>query len=303
MGSRDFFTCARQHLRLNSMTKINAYFRLMRFDKPIGIFLLLWPTLWSLWLVEKEAPGLNMFLIFVLGVVVMRSAGCVINDIVDKDIDPSVERTKTRPLATKTVTEGEAYFLLLLLLSIALVLVLQLNLSSFLWALGGLLITVLYPFCKRFIAAPQLILGIAFSWSIPMVYAANNLALNTEICLLWLSVGLWILMYDTFYAMADKEDDLKIGINSTAILFGEKVAIITSFLQSFVVILWVIIGLLFELSLIYFSSLIIVFCLFVKQQLLIRSGDPNQCLKAFLENNYVGFVVFLGVFLDLLLIK
>ena len=194
------------------MTKINAYFKLMRFDKPIGIFLLLWPTLWPLWLVNKGVPELKMLLIFILGVVVMRSAGCVINDIVDKDIDPSVERTKTRPLASQSVSIGEAYFLLLMLLSIALTLVLQLNLSSFFWALGGLLITVIYPFCKRFFSAPQLILGFAFSWSIPMVYAANNLVLNTEASLLWLSVGLWIVMYDTFYALVDKEDDLKIGI-------------------------------------------------------------------------------------------
>ena len=285
------------------MTKINAYSKLMRFDKPIGIFLLLWPTLWPLWLVNKGIPGLKMFLIFILGVVVMRSAGCVINDIVDKDIDPSVERTKSRPLANQSVSIGEAYFLLLILLSIALTLVLQLNLSSFFWALGGLLITVIYPFCKRFFSAPQLILGFAFSWSIPMVYVANNLALSAEASLLWLSVGLWVVMYDTFYALVDKEDDLKIGINSTAILFGERVGFITFLLQSFVVLLWVLIGLLYELNFIFFSSLIIVTFLFVRQQQLIRGRDPDQCLKAFLENNYVGLVVFLGVFLDLLFIK
>lgn len=285
------------------MTKISAYSKLMRFDKPIGIFLLLWPTLWPLWLVNKGVPELKMFLIFVLGVVVMRSAGCVINDIVDKDIDPSVERTKARPLASQSVSMGEAYLLLLVLLSIALTLVLQLNLSSFFWALGGLLVTVIYPFCKRFFSAPQLILGFAFSWSIPMVYVANNLALNAEAYLLWLSVGLWIVMYDTFYALVDKEDDLKIGINSTAILFGERVGFITVLLQLSVVLLWVLVGLLYELSFIYFSSLIFAACFFVRQQLLIRSRIPGQCLKAFLENNYVGLVVFLGVFLDLLFIK
>ena len=275
----------------------------MRFDKPIGIFLLLWPTLWPLWLVNKGVPELKMLLIFILGVVVMRSAGCVINDIVDKDIDPSVERTKTRPLASQSVSIGEAYFLLLMLLSIALTLVLQLNLSSFFWALGGLLITVIYPFCKRFFSAPQLILGFAFSWSIPMVYAANNLVLNTEASLLWLSVGLWIVMYDTFYALADKEDDLKIGINSTAILFGKRVGLITVLLQSSVILLWVLVGLLYGLNFIYFSSLIVAASLFIRQQQLIRRRDPKKCLKAFLENNYVGLVVFLGVFLDLLFIK
>ena len=285
------------------MTKINAYFKLMRFDKPIGIFLLLWPTLWPLWLVNKGVPGFKMLLIFVVGVVVMRSAGCVINDIVDKDIDPSVERTKARPLANQSITISEAYFLLLILLSIALTLVLQLNLSSFFWALGGLLITVIYPFCKRFFSAPQLILGFAFSWSIPMVYAANDLAINAEACLLWLSVGLWIVMYDTFYALVDKEDDLRIGINSTAILFGKRVGFITLLLQISVVLLWALIVLLYELSFIYFSSLIVAACLFVRQQQLIRGRDPKQCLKAFLENNYVGAVIFLGVFLDLLFIK
>ena len=285
------------------MTKISAYFKLMRFDKPIGIFLLLWPTLWPLWLINKGVPELKMLLIFILGVVVMRSAGCVINDIVDKDIDPSVERTKARPLANQSITISEAYFLLLILLFIALALVLQLTLSSFFWALGGLLISIVYPFCKRFFSAPQLVLGFAFSWSIPMVYAANNLALNAEACLLWLSVGLWIVMYDTFYALVDKEDDLKIGINSTAILFGERVGFITVLLQLSVVLLWVLVGLLYELSFIYFSSLIFAACFFVRQQLLIRSRIPGQCLKAFLENNYVGLVVFLGVFLDLLLVK
>ena len=285
------------------MTKISAYSKLMRFDKPIGIFLLLWPTLWPLWLINKGFPGPKMFLIFVLGVVVMRSAGCVINDIVDKDIDPSVERTKTRPLANQSLTVREAYFLLLFLLSIALGLVLQLNLSSFFWALGGLSITVIYPFCKRFLSAPQLMLGFAFSWSIPMVYVANNLALSAEAYLLWLSVGLWIVVYDTFYALVDKEDDLKIGINSTAILFGERVGLITGLLQSSVIVLWVLIGLIYELNYIYFSSLVVVACFFVRQQLLIKAREPNQCLKAFLENNYVGLVVFLGVFLDLLLIK
>ena len=285
------------------MTKINAYFKLMRFDKPIGIFLLLWPTLWPLWLVNKGVPGFKMLLIFVVGVVVMRSAGCVINDIVDKDIDPSVERTNTRPLANQSVSIGEAYFLLLILLSIALALVLQLNVSSFFWALGGLLITVIYPFCKRFFSAPQLILGFAFSWSIPMVYAANGLAINAEACLLWLSIGLWIVMYDTFYALVDKEDDLRIGINSTAILFGKRVGFIALLLQISVVLLWALIGLLYELSFIYFSSLIVAACLFVRQQQLIRGRDRKQCLKAFLENNYVGAVIFLGVFLDLLFIK
>ena len=285
------------------MTKISAYSKLMRLDKPIGIFLLLWPTLWPLWLVSKGVPGPKMFLIFVLGVVVMRSAGCVINDIVDKDIDPSVERTKTRPLAIQSLTIREAYFLLLFLLSMALGLVLQLNLSSFFWALGGLSITVLYPFCKRFFSAPQLILGFAFSWSIPMVYIANNLVLSTEAYLLWLSVGLWIVVYDTFYALVDKEDDLRIGINSTAILFGERVGLITSLLQSSVIVLWVLIGLIYELNYIYFSSLVVATCFFVRQQLLIKAREPNQCLKAFLENNYVGLVVFLGVFLDLLLVN
>ncbi len=282
------------------MTKIKAYLKLMRFDKPIGSLLLLWPTLWALWLVNGGVPETKMLLIFVVGVVVMRSAGCVINDIVDRDIDPAVKRTKTRPLANRSISLREALFLLFVLLLTALLLVLQLNFAVFLWALCGLFITVLYPFCKRFISAPQLVLGFAFSWSVPMVYAAHNLALNTEAYLLWLSVFFWTLMYDTFYALVDKEDDLKIGINSTAILFGNRTGIITALIQVIVIILWFFLGLLYGLSAIYFSSLVVAVALFVRQQVLIRSLVPDQCLMAFLENNYVGLIVFIGIFLALL---
>ena len=282
------------------MTKIKAYLKLMRFDKPIGSLLLLWPTLWTLWLVNGGVPETKMLLIFVVGVVVMRSAGCVINDIVDRDIDPAVKRTKTRPLANRSTSLREALVLLFVLLLTALLLVLQLNFAVFLWALCGLFITVLYPFCKRFISAPQLVLGFAFSWSVPMVYAAHNLALNTEAYLLWLSVFFWTLMYDTFYALVDKEDDLKIGINSTAILFGNRTGIITALIQVIVIILWFFLGLLYGLSAIYFSSLVVAVALFVRQQVLIRSLVPDQCLMAFLENNYVGLIVFIGIFLALL---
>jgi len=282
------------------MTKIKAYLKLMRFDKPIGSLLLLWPTLWALWLVNGGAPETKMLLIFIVGVVVMRSAGCVINDIVDRDIDPAVKRTKTRPLANRSISLREAFVLLFVLLLTALLLVLQLNFAVFLWALCGLFITVLYPFCKRFISAPQLVLGFAFSWSIPMVYVAHNLALNTGAYLLWLSVFFWTLMYDTFYALVDKEDDLKIGINSTAILFGKQTKVITALIQAIVIILWVLVGLLYGLSAIYFSSLVVAVALFVRQQVLIRSLVPDQCLVAFLENNYVGLIVFIGIFLALL---
>ena len=283
------------------MTKIKAYFELIRLGRPIGLYLLLWPTLWSLWLSHNEAPSIKLMLVFCLGVFVMRSAGCVINDIVDKDIDPQVQRTKTRPLANQSISLGEAYIVLFILLCVALILVLQLNLNVLLWSICGLALTVLYPFCKRFISAPQLVLGFAFSWSIPMVYSAGGFILDKGFIYLWLSTVLWIVVYDTFYALVDKADDLKIGVHSTAILFGDNVGLITGVLQVLVLVLWVMVGITGGLGQFYFYSLLFAAALFVRQQFLIRSSNPEQILKAFTENNYVGLCVFFGVFTDLLL--
>ena len=282
------------------MTKIKAYFELIRFGRPIGFYLLLWPTLWSLWLSHGGVPNIKLLLIFCLGVFVMRSAGCVINDIVDRDIDPQVERTRTRPLANQSIGLGEAYIVLFVLLCAALVLVLQLNVGALLWSICGLTLAVLYPFCKRFFSAPQLVLGFAFSWSIPMVYSAGGFNFDKGFIYLWLGAVLWIIVYDTFYALVDKGDDLKIGVRSTAILFGNNVGLITGFLQVLVLVLWTMVGVSVGLGQFYFYSLLFVFILFVRQQLLIRSSNSEQVFKAFTENHYVGLCLFIGIFTDLL---
>ena len=198
----------------------NHYINIMRLDRPIGIYLLLWPTLWSLWLSTGSLPSLKLLLVFVVGVVVMRSAGCVMNDIADRNIDPFVERTKNRPLAMGGMTVKQAWILFALLIAVAFFLVLQLNIKAIVFAIGGLSLTILYPFCKRLFVAPQLILGLAFSWSIPMVFAATNTDFGPAFYVLWLSTALWIVLYDTFYAMVDQADDVRLGVYSTAILFG-----------------------------------------------------------------------------------
>ena len=282
------------------MTKIKAYYELIRLGRPIGFYLLLWPTLWSLWLSNKGVPNIKLLLIFCLGVFVMRSAGCVINDIVDRDIDPQVGRTKTRPLANQSIGLWEAYSVLFILLCVALALVLQLNVSALVWSICGLALAVLYPFCKRFFSAPQLVLGLAFSWSIPMAYSAGGFNLDQGFVYLWLGTILWIIVYDTFYALVDKADDLKIGVRSTAILFGNNIGLITGFLQVLVLVLWVMVGINIGLGQFYFYSLLFVFMLFVRQQILIRSSNSEQVFKAFTENHYVGLCLFFGIFTDLL---
>ena len=273
----------------------NHYINIMRLDRPIGIYLLLWPALWSLWLSTGSWPPIQLLLVFVGGVVVMRSAGCVMNDIADRNIDPFVERTKNRPLATGAMTVKQAWILFILLISVAFFLVLQLNIKSIVFAVGGLSLTILYPFCKRLFVAPQLILGLAFSWSIPMVFAATNTAFDLAFYVLWLSTVLWIVLYDTFYAMVDQADDIRLGVYSTAILFGSHTKLIAGFLQITVLCLLGLMGYLFNLGNFFLFSVLAVSILFLRQQLLIRNSDPEDCLKAFLENNYVGGIIFLGI--------
>ena len=273
----------------------NHYINIMRLDRPIGIYLLLWPTLWSLWLSTGSLPSLKLLLVFVVGVVVMRSAGCVMNDIADRNIDPFVERTKNRPLAMGGMTVKQAWILFALLIAVAFFLVLQLNIKAIVFAIGGLSLTILYPFCKRLFVAPQLILGLAFSWSIPMVFAATNTDFGPAFFVLWLSTALWIVLYDTFYAMVDQADDVRLGVYSTAILFGSHAKLITGFLQITVLCLLGLMGHLFNLGYLFFFSVVAVSVLFLRQQFLIRNSDPEACLKAFLENNYVGGIIFVGI--------
>ena len=281
------------------MNKIISFFRLARFDKPIGILLLLWPTMSALWLASNGFPDANILVTFIIGVVVMRSAGCVINDLADSDIDKHVERTRRRPLATGELSTKEALVFLLFLLSIALCLAISLGTKVLAWSLGGLVLTIIYPFCKRFIKSPQVILGLTFSWSIPMAYVACGSEFNLSMFFLWVGVLIWIVVYDTFYALVDIDDDLKTGVFSTAILFGDKVSFVTSLSQITVLVLWAYLGTILEMSLLYFLMLIIVLLLFSRQQLLISTRQRKDCFKAFNESWYVGFFHFLGIFLSL----
>ena len=281
------------------MNKINSLLRLARFDKPIGILLLLWPTMSALWLASNGFPDANILMIFIIGVVVMRSAGCVINDLADTEIDKHVERTRRRPLATGELSTKEALVFLLFLLSIALCLAISLGFIVVAWSLGGLVLTIIYPFCKRFIKSPQVILGLTFSWSIPMAYVACGTEFNLSMFFLWVGVLIWIVVYDTFYALVDIDDDLKTGVFSTAILFGDKVSFITSLSQIIVLLVWAYLGTILEMSLIYFLMLIVVLLFFYRQQLLISAREKKDCFRAFNESWYVGFFHFLGIFLSL----
>ena len=281
------------------MNKITGFFRLARFNKPIGILLLLWPTMSALWLASNGCPDGNILMIFIIGVVVMRSAGCVINDLADAEIDKHVERTKRRPLATGELSTKEALVFLLFLLSIALCLAISLGFIVVAWSLGGLVLTIIYPFCKRFIKSPQVILGLTFSWSIPMAYVACGTEFNFSMFFLWVGVLIWIVVYDTFYALVDIDDDLKTGVFSTAILFGDKVSFVTSLSQIIVLVVWAYLGTILEMSLIYFLMLILILLLFYRQQLLISAREKKDCFRAFNESLYVGFFHFLGIFLSL----
>ena len=281
--------------QLASANKTQSVIQLIRADRPIGYMLLLWPTLWSLMLAGEGQPKGLLIVIFVVGVIVMRSAGCVINDIFDKNIDGYVERTKERPLVVGSISVKEAWTIFFLLILCAFLLVLQLNTKALLYALIGLLLTIIYPLFKRFFSAPQMVLGITFSWCIPMVYVASEKAFDLVFYLMWLGTILWIIVYDTFYAMADKRDDETVGVFSTARLFGNYDKFITAALQGLVVFLFSYVGVLAKMSFIYFICVFIVLFLFVYQQLLIKNREPSACLKAFLVNNYVGGSIFIGV--------
>lgn len=281
------------------MNKIISFSRLARFDKPIGILLLLWPTLSALWLASNGFPNTNVLVIFILGVFVMRSAGCVINDLADSNIDKHVERTKGRPLASGDLTKNEAFIFLLFFLVIAFCLAASLGKDVIAWSFGGFALTIIYPFCKRFIASPQIVLGLAFSWSIPMAYVACGSEFDLAMFMLWFSVAIWIVVYDTFYALVDIDDDIETGIFSTAILFGNRVSMITSALQFLSLILWAYIGILWQMGLMYYLMLVIILMLFARQQFLILARKKKGCFRAFNESWYVGFFYFLGIFSSL----
>jgi 4-hydroxybenzoate polyprenyltransferase len=278
--------------------QLSDYARLMRLDRPIGIWLLLWPTLWGLWIAAEGHPDSGIFAVFVAGVIVMRSAGCVFNDFADRKLDPLVARTKDRPLAAGKVSPTEALVLCGALLSVALGLALTLNRFTLLLAVGGALLTLVYPFAKRFFAAPQFILGGAFGWAIPMAFAATTGSVPKLGWLMWLTVLIWAVIYDTMYAMADREDDLKAGIKSTAFLFGQADVFIIGLLQLTLVFALKLVGDQAGLGGWYSLALIAVIVLMTYQFLLIRDREPANCFKAFLNNRHIGALVFSGIALD-----
>lgn len=274
------------------------YGRLMRLHRPVGIWLLLWPTLWALWLAGDGTPDPKVFVVFVIGTIVMRSAGCIINDFADRKIDPHVRRTADRPLATGDVAPGEALILFFGLMLVALGLVLTLNRLTLWLAVAGAVVAVIYPFTKRWLSAPQFVLGIAFSWGVPMAYAAELGQVPRIGWLLFVSTIVWVVIYDTEYAMADREDDLAIGVNSTAVLFGDMDRTAIAGMQALFLLALVLVGRNAELGAWYFGSLGIALLLFLYQQFLIRDREPEGCIRAFLNNVWVGGCVFAGILLD-----
>lgn len=280
--------------------RLYEYALLMRWDRPIGALLLLWPTLWALWLAGAGQPEQSVVVIFLLGVWIMRSAGCVVNDIADREIDPFVERTRARPLAAGRVALREAVLLALGLGLIALLLVFALNRLTVLLALVGAILAASYPFMKRYHHLPQFNLGLAFGWSIPMAYAALTGSVPPQAWALFVANIAWVLVYDTEYAMADREDDLKIGVKSSAILFGARDKRIIAILQAATVLLLAAVGLFNGLGWIYYLALLAGGWLFLYQQYLIRDRDRGDCFRAFLNNNGFGLMVFCGILIDLL---
>ncbi|MCX7086554.1 MAG: 4-hydroxybenzoate octaprenyltransferase [Methylococcales bacterium] len=280
------------------LDRAQQYWLLGRFDKPIGIFILLWPALWALWLASDGKPDLRVLTVFCLGVVLMRAAGCVINDYADRDFDPHVERTKQRPIAAGRVTPKEALVVFAVLCLVAFGLVLLLNGYTILLSFVGAFLAASYPFMKRYTQLPQAYLGIAFGWAVPMAFAAQTNHIPLVAWLLYLAVLLWALVYDTMYAMVDKEDDLKIGVKSTAILFGAYDRHIMAVLQVIIVGLLLLVGHLKLLGGAYYTGVLIAAGLSVYQQKLIFKRDKALCFKAFLNNNWFGLAVFVGMVLD-----
>ena len=277
--------------------RLLQYAQLARLDRPIGTLLLLWPVLWALWLSSDGRPDPLVFSIFVLGVFFMRSAGCVINDLVDKDVDPHVKRTTQRPLAAKRVSKTEAWILFFVLLAISFGLVLTMNLRTILLSVVAAFVAMTYPLMKRLTHFPQVYLGVAFTWGVPMVYAAHLNRVPVEAWWLFAAGLCWVVAYDTFYAMVDRDDDLKIGVKSTAILFGENDRLIIGLFQTVVLVLLANVGMMLGLSFWYYLGLGAAGLFAVYQQYITRDRQRDACFRAFLNNNWFGLMVFCGILL------
>lgn len=278
-----------------SMLKTLPYTKLMRLDKPTGIWLFLWPTLWSLWLAAGSIPPLKILLVFILGVIVMRSAGCVINDLLDQNFDRYVQRTKNRPLVTGEITSKKAMILFAVLCAIAALLALQLNYLTLEIACIVFILAIAYPLTKRWTYIPQFFLGLTVAGAVPMAFAAIQNQLPKQLWWVYTTALLWPVIYDTMYAMADRQDDAKIGVKSTALLFGQQVQLILGVFQAMLIVLLFIIGNTFSLEWPYSASVGIAALLFLRQQWLIRTLEPQICFKAFLESHWVGFTIFTGI--------
>ncbi|MEH0690477.1 4-hydroxybenzoate octaprenyltransferase [Vibrio cholerae] len=278
-----------------SASKAIAYWQLMRMDKPIGTLLLLWPTLWALIIAGQGRPDPMVLIVFVLGVIFMRAAGCVINDFADRRVDGHVKRTQQRPLPSGRVSAKEAVGLFLILAVASFLLVLTMNPLTIQLSFVGLFLAFIYPFMKRYTHLPQLFLGLAFSWSIPMAWAAQANTLPMMAWFIFAINALWTIAYDTQYAMVDRDDDLKIGIKSTAILFGRRDKTIIGALQLTTLAMLIYVGVYYALGASYYWSLLVVGALFVFQQHLIRHRERDLCFRAFLNNNYVGLSVAIGL--------
>jgi len=284
----------RKHVR----QRLYQYALLARLNKPIGIFLLLWPTLWALWIAAEGLPHPGVLSVFVLGVILMRSAGCVINDYADREIDPRVNRTKDRPIASGRVSPDEAMLLFMALCFSAFLLVLTMNTFTILLSLGGVMLAAIYPFMKRYTHMPQIVLGMAFAWAVPMAFAAQTNSVPKIAWLIYVVTVLWAVIYDTMYAMADRMDDLKIGVKSTAILFGDADRVIIGILQAMMLFALYLIGKQAQLGDSYYIAILIAAGLMAYHKYLIRFRQPTACISAFLNNNWLGLMVFAGIVIN-----
>ena len=287
---------------LQSLNRLNPrawdFVQLTRMDKPIGIYLLLWPTLWALWVAAKGVPSLGNLLIFVLGVVLTRAAGCVINDFADRKVDGHVKRTEQRPMASGKISSKEALVFFALLMGVSFLLVLCTNAPTIWLSFGALALAATYPFMKRYTYYPQVVLGAAFSWGIPMAFTAETGSLPAAAWLLYIANLLWTVAYDTYYAMTDREDDLKIGVKSTAILFGDADRVIILSLQGLALGCLLLAGSHFELGGWFHLGLLAAAGCFVWEFWYTRDRDPQRCFKAFLHNHWAGLAIFVGIVLN-----
>lgn len=283
-----------------SLPRLPDFLVLARLDRPIGIYLLLWPTLWGLWIAAEGWPGYHLLFVFCIGVVLMRSAGCVINDFADREFDAHVKRTQTRPLATQLVKPVEAVIYCAILSLFAFGLVLTTNTLTILLSFGAVCIAFFYPLMKRYTYLPQVVLGIAFAWGIPMAFAAVRNQVPLDAWLLFTATVVWTVAYDTEYAMVDRDDDIKLGLKSTAILFGELDRLMVGILQILFIATLILLDRRLSLGIYYYLGIAVASGLLIYQQYLIRDRQRDNCFEAFLINHWVGAAIFVGIVLEYL---